>query len=129
MPSIVRYLHHRIPYLRPPPWEIEEDRESMVTVGVHVSIAKSIDLAVDRAKEVGCDTFQIFSWNPRGWAYKDLAEEPGKAFREKMKAKTRDHGPPEGLRLGSSTNKCREKEGHRTESPGSMGFHNNSPPD
>jgi deoxyribonuclease-4 len=58
----------------------------MVTVGVHVSIAKSIDLAVDRAKDIGCDTFQIFSRNPRGWAYKDLAEEQVKAFREKMKA-------------------------------------------
>ncbi len=42
----------------------------MVTVGVHVSIAKSIDLAVDRAKEIGCDTFQIFSRSPRGWGLK-----------------------------------------------------------
>jgi len=65
---------------------MEEDHKSMVTVGVHVSIAKSIDLAVDRAKEVGCDTFQIFSRSPRGWAYKDLGAEPVKAFREKMKA-------------------------------------------
>ena len=56
----------------------------MVTVGVHVSIAKSIDLAVDRAKEIGCDTFQIFSRSPRGWSYKDLSEEQVKAFREKM---------------------------------------------
>ncbi|HVN66624.1 MAG TPA: deoxyribonuclease IV [Methanomicrobiales archaeon] len=58
----------------------------MVTVGVHVSIAKSIDLAVDRAKEIGCDTFQIFSRSPRGWSYKDLTEEQVKAFREKLKA-------------------------------------------
>jgi deoxyribonuclease IV len=58
----------------------------MVTVGVHVSIAKSIDLAVDRAKEIGCETFQIFSRSPRGWSFKDLAEEQVKAFREKMKA-------------------------------------------
>ncbi|MDD1661504.1 MAG: deoxyribonuclease IV [Methanomicrobiales archaeon] len=58
----------------------------MVTVGVHVSIAKSIDLAVDRAKEIGCDTFQIFSRSPRGWAFKDLTEEQIKTFREKMKA-------------------------------------------
>ena len=58
----------------------------MVTVGVHVSIAKSIDLAVDRAKEIGCDTFQIFSRSPRGWSFKDLTDEQVKAFREKMKA-------------------------------------------
>jgi deoxyribonuclease-4 len=57
----------------------------MVTVGVHVSIAKSIDLAVDRAKEIGCDTFQIFSRNPRGWKFKDLTPEQVKAFREKIK--------------------------------------------
>jgi len=58
----------------------------MVTVGVHVSIAKSIDLAVDRAKELGCDTFQIFSRSPRGWGYKDLAGGQVKAFREKLAA-------------------------------------------
>jgi deoxyribonuclease-4 len=56
----------------------------MVTVGVHVSIAKSIDLAVDRAKEIGCDTFQIFSRSPRGWRFKDLTREQVKTFREKM---------------------------------------------
>jgi len=56
----------------------------MVTVGVHVSIAKSIDLAVDRAREIGCDTFQIFSRSPRGWSYKDLTEEQIRAFREKL---------------------------------------------
>jgi deoxyribonuclease-4 len=58
----------------------------MVTVGVHVSIAKSIDLAVDRAKAIGCDTFQIFSRSPRGWSYKDLTVEQVKAFREKLAA-------------------------------------------
>jgi deoxyribonuclease-4 len=58
----------------------------MVTVGVHVSIAKSIDLAVDRAVSIGCDTFQIFSRSPRGWSFKDLTDEQVKAFREKMKA-------------------------------------------
>ncbi len=41
-------------------------------VGVHVSIAGSIDKAVDRAIEKSCDTFQIFSRNPRGWHYRAL---------------------------------------------------------
>jgi len=56
----------------------------MVAVGVHVSIAGSIDLAVDRAKAIGCDTFQIFSRNPRGWAFKDLEDEKMKEFRRKL---------------------------------------------
>ncbi len=44
----------------------------MVRVGFHVSIAGSIDKAVDRATQLGCDTFQIFSRNPRGWKFKPL---------------------------------------------------------
>ena len=54
----------------------------MVRVGVHVSIAGSIAKAVERAATAGCDTFQIFSRNPRGWAFRDL--DPGEAalFRE-----------------------------------------------
>jgi len=44
----------------------------MVRVGVHVSIAGSIGRAVERAVALGCDTFQIFSRNPRGWASKEL---------------------------------------------------------
>lgn len=46
----------------------------MVRVGVHVSIAVSIDRAVDRAIEKDCDTFQIFSSNPRGWKVRELKE-------------------------------------------------------
>ncbi|MFW9924965.1 MAG: deoxyribonuclease IV, partial [Candidatus Thorarchaeota archaeon] len=44
-------------------------------IGVHVSIAGSIDLSFDRAKKTGCDTFQIFTRNPRGWNAKPLASE------------------------------------------------------
>ncbi len=46
----------------------------MVRVGGHVSIAVSIDKAVDRAIEKGCNTFQIFSSNPRGWKVRELKE-------------------------------------------------------
>lgn len=56
----------------------------MVTVGVHVSIAGSIDLAVSRALERGCDTFQIFSRNPRGWSYKPLTDDAASAFVQAM---------------------------------------------
>ena len=57
----------------------------MVKVGVHVSIAGSIDRAVDRAEEIGCDTFQIFSRNPRGWRFKEIPEEVAEEFRRKLK--------------------------------------------
>jgi deoxyribonuclease-4 len=56
----------------------------MVLVGVHVSIAGSIVKAVDRAREIGCDSFQIFSRNPRGWAAKPLAPEDAEAFRSAL---------------------------------------------
>jgi deoxyribonuclease-4 len=54
-------------------------------VGCHVSIAGSIDRAVDRALERGCSTFQIFSRNPRGWQAKPLDDTAAAAFRKKTK--------------------------------------------
>jgi deoxyribonuclease-4 len=58
----------------------------MVRVGVHVSIAGSLDLAVDRAKESGCDVFQMFSRNPRGWGYKQLSDNDCEIYQGKIKA-------------------------------------------
>ncbi len=56
----------------------------MVLVGCHVSIAGSIDLAVGRALDAGCNTFQIFSRNPRGgWKAKDLDPGVVEAFRRR----------------------------------------------
>ena len=57
----------------------------MVKVGVHVSIAGSLDLAVDRARDTGCDVFQMFSRNPRGWAYKPLTDDDAALFRSKVR--------------------------------------------
>jgi len=59
---------------------------SPIKCGVHVSIAKSIDQAVDRARERKCDTFQIFTRNPRGWKLKKLIPEEATQFRDKLKA-------------------------------------------
>lgn len=53
-------------------------------VGVHVSVAGSIDQAVDRAAALKCDTFQIFTRNPRGWKFKELDPESAKLFRKKL---------------------------------------------
>ncbi len=52
-------------------------------LGFHVSISESIPLAVDRALELDCTTFQIFTRNPRGWAFKPLVPEEARLFREK----------------------------------------------
>lgn len=57
----------------------------MIKVGVHVSIAGSLDLAVDRAKDAGCDIFQMFSRNPRGWSFKPQTDDDAGLFRSKVK--------------------------------------------
>jgi deoxyribonuclease-4 len=54
-------------------------------VGFHISIYGSIDRAVDRAAELGCNTFQIFTRNPRQWHSAKLAPETSKAFSDKVK--------------------------------------------
>lgn len=58
----------------------------MVSVGVHVSIAGSVSRSVERARDIGCDTFQIFSRNPRGWAAKPLDAADVDAFRASLAA-------------------------------------------
>jgi len=55
-------------------------------VGFHVSIAGSIDKAVDNATALNCTAFQIFTRNPRGWAVKDLVKEDVENFRKKLAA-------------------------------------------
>jgi len=54
-------------------------------VGFHISIYGSIDRAVDRAAELGCNTFQIFTRNPRQWKSTELAPETAKAFSDKVR--------------------------------------------
>jgi deoxyribonuclease IV len=54
-------------------------------LGFHVSISGSLDLSVDRALEMGCTTFQIFTRNPRGWAFKPLEEEQVQLFKQKRR--------------------------------------------
>jgi deoxyribonuclease-4 len=55
-------------------------------MGVHVSVAGGLDRAVDRAAEIGCDVFQIFSRNPRGWQSRDISSDEAERFLAKMKA-------------------------------------------
>ena len=53
-----------------------------VRVGVHTSIAGALENAAHHAKEIGCDTFQMFSANPRGWRAHDPTPEECERFRE-----------------------------------------------
>ncbi len=55
----------------------------MIRLGIHVSISGTIDQANDRAKELGCDAFQMFTRNPRGWKYKRLDGKEVEEFRRK----------------------------------------------
>ena len=50
-----------------------------------MSIIGSIDRAVDRAVERGCNTLQMFSRNPRGWRSKSLGSAEVESFKAKLK--------------------------------------------
>ena len=54
-------------------------------LGFHVSIEGSLDRAVDRAVELGCDTFQMFTRSPRAWKASTLSAETVALFREKLR--------------------------------------------
>jgi len=53
-----------------------------VRVGVHTSIAGGLEKAPHRAKKIGCDTFQMFSANPRGWRGQEPTPEECERFCE-----------------------------------------------
>lgn len=53
-------------------------------VGVHISIAGSIDRSVERALKIGCNTFQLFTRNPRGWSFSEIPEEVIRSFKERL---------------------------------------------
>ncbi|MEM2593865.1 MAG: deoxyribonuclease IV [Candidatus Bathyarchaeia archaeon] len=53
---------------------------AFMRIGFHMSICGSIDRAVDRALEIGCNTLQIFTRNPRGWIARPLRNDEVEAF-------------------------------------------------
>lgn len=57
----------------------------MLRLGVQVSIAGKIYHAIDRAKDLGCNTVQIFARNPRQYRKSFLCREDISIFREKVK--------------------------------------------
>ena len=54
-------------------------------LGAHVSIAGGLGKAVDRGRELGCETIQIFGSSPQTWAYKPVPQEQTRDFRERAK--------------------------------------------
>lgn len=57
-------------------------RKTAPIVGAHTSIAGGMVNAVRSAVERGCDCFQIFARNPRGWLARELSREEVREFRE-----------------------------------------------
>lgn len=53
-----------------------------IRLGVHTSIAGGIELSLERAHELGCNTMQIFSHSPRMWQAKQIPEEAVLSFRK-----------------------------------------------
>jgi deoxyribonuclease IV len=57
-------------------------------VGFHAPIAGGLQNALLKARALGCDTVQIFSRNPRGWAARPLSDEEVETFK-RVRAETR----------------------------------------
>jgi deoxyribonuclease IV len=54
----------------------------MRRIGVHTSIAGGLHKSLERARELGCNTMQIFSHNPRGWLIRNRDPDEYAAFRK-----------------------------------------------
>jgi deoxyribonuclease-4 len=50
-------------------------------IGLHAPIAGGLQNALLKARELSCDTVQIFSRNPRGWMARPLTSEEAESFR------------------------------------------------
>jgi deoxyribonuclease-4 len=62
------------------------DEVGSVRVGYHTSIAGGVEQAVERAVVLGCNTFQMFTRNPRRWGFKALDKEAVLRFQTKLDA-------------------------------------------
>ncbi|MEW6408900.1 MAG: deoxyribonuclease IV [Nitrospirota bacterium] len=54
----------------------------MRRLGFQTSIAGGIHRAIERARDLGCTTVQIFSHNPRGWTVKGISDTDTDAFKK-----------------------------------------------
>ena len=58
----------------------------MLTIGAHLSASKGYTAMLKQAKEIGANTFQFFTRNPRGGSAKDIDEKDVNTFLELMKS-------------------------------------------
>ncbi|NHK32017.1 MAG: deoxyribonuclease IV [Asgard group archaeon] len=54
-------------------------------IGVHISISGGIEKSFSKAEKIGCDTFQIFTRNPRSWNFKILTNDIISKFKYNLK--------------------------------------------
>ena len=54
-------------------------------LGVHTSIAGGVHLSIERARELGCNTVQIFSHNPRQWLVREIPTDSISRFKKLRK--------------------------------------------
>ena len=53
-------------------------------LGFHVSIAGGISKSVSNARDLGCNAFQIFTRNPRGWSANPLRDKDVQDFKREL---------------------------------------------
>lgn len=58
----------------------------MLTIGAHLSASKGYTAMLKQAQEIGANTFQFFTRNPRGGSVKDIDENDVNTFLELMKS-------------------------------------------
>jgi len=57
-----------------------------MNLGAHMSIAGSVDLALSRARETGCNAVQIFVTAPNRWSFRKFSRDEVESFREKSRS-------------------------------------------
>ena len=57
----------------------------MGLLGAHVSVQGGVDLAPERAREIGCDSMQIFTRNQMQWKARPIGEDEAKRFKQNLR--------------------------------------------
>src|SRR5690242_3004697 len=63
-----------------------EGSEPFMLIGAHVSTGGGLSKAIERAREIGCESIQIFNQSPRMWRPTRYSDDDFAAFREAMDA-------------------------------------------
>ena len=63
---------------------INKERLKMLVIGPHISISKGFGKAAQTAVDIGANTFQFFSRNPRGGNAKEFDEKDIEKFQKNV---------------------------------------------